>query len=630
MSEGGGASILERVTRPTVPRRRLLAEHGLAALLSLAILAPLLRPGYVLSYDLVPTPHVPFTAAVLGWGDGLPRAVPQDAVVALLTTLVPGWLVLLVALFAVVWLAVVGAARLVPTDRGLIRLVAGAAYGWNAFVAERLVIGHWGLLLGYAALPWLVRAALAAREGAYPAPVVGWGALAALTPTGGLLAAVTAAAVLCWPFRPNAAAPTDAKRPRLRLEHTDAGRPRLRLKWWALAVAALNTPWLVAGAVAAAGTGSDPNGVAAFAARAENWSGTLGALLGLGGIWNAEVVPASRTSVLAPVFTLVVLVVAGAGLAPLVRRWGRRPVGAVATVAACALLVAAAGALPGGARVLTVLVEWVPGAGLLRDGQKFLPPFALLLALCFALGVERLTTRLATRSPARPSPARPSLAAVVAAGATVAALLFPVLALPDLAWGSAGRLASVRYPADWDTVAAKLSGQTGGELVTLPFSSFRVYPWNGSRTVLDPAARYFPVDVVVEDALPVSDGAGEFLVAGESRRATAVRTALQDGRSLAVVGIRWVVVERRTPGPVPATALAGYREIWTGPDLILYEATNGALSEPVPEQRASPVRVTAVLAGYGVAVGVLLGASVLSAVGRRRRRHDSVARLAGG
>jgi hypothetical protein len=603
VSERGGASILERIARPTVPRRQLLGEHGLAALLSLAILAPLLRPGYVLSYDLVATPHVPFTAATLGWGDGLPRAVPQDAVVALLTTGLPGWLVQLVALVAAIWLAVVGAARLVPTDRVLIRLVAGAAYGWNAFVAERLVIGHWGLLLGYAALPWLVRAALAARGGANPTPVVAWGALAALTPTGGLLAAVTAAAVLCWPLPPNTDALTDAK------------RPARRLRLWALAVAALNAPWLVAGAVAAAGTGSDPNGVAAFAARAENWSGAFGALLGLGGIWNADVVPASRTSGLAPVFTLVVLVVAGAGLAPLTRAWGRRPAGAVVTVAAGALFVAAVGALPGGPRVLTALVDWVPGAGLLRDGQKFLPPYALLLAVCFALGVERLTARLAATAAGPSAPAR-----LVAVGATVAALLFPVLVLPDLAWGSAGRLATERYPADWDSVAAKLSGQTGGELVTLPFSSFRVYPWNGGRTVLDPAARYFPVDVVVEDALPVGAGAGELLVAGESRRATAVRAALQDGRSLAALGIRWIVVERRTPGPVPAAALVGYRAIWTGPDLILYEATNGTASESVPEQTASPARVSAVLAGYGVAVGVLLGALVFSAVSGRRRR----------
>ena len=590
MSERGGAPTLERVARPVLPRSWSWSEHALAAVLALALFAPLLRPGYVLSYDLVATPHTPFTPATLGWGDGLPRAVPQDAVVALLTTVFPGWLVQLVALIVVVWLAVVGAARLVPTERVLIRLVAGAAYGWNAFVAERLVVGHWGLLLGYAALPWLVRAALAARAGANPAPVVGWSALAALTPTGGLLAAVTAAVVLCWP---RGADP----------QRDAASQP---LKRWALAVAALNAPWLVAGAVAAAGSGSDPDGVAAFAARAENWSGAFGALLGLGGIWNADVVPASRTSGLAPVFTVIVLVVAGAGLAPLARRWGRRPAGAVIAVAAGALFVAAAGALPGGPRLLTALVDWVPGAGLLRDGQKFLPPYALLLAVCFALGVERLTSRLA---------------AVVAVGAAVAALLFPLLVLPDLAWGSAGRLATVEYPADWNSVAAELSGETG-ELVTLPFSAFRSYPWNGGRIVLDPAPRYFPVDVVVEDALPVGTGPGDLVVAGESRPATAVRTALRNGRSLATVGIRWIVVERRTPGQLPAAALGGYRQIWSGPDLILYEATKGAAAESVPQRRPVAPRVAAVLTGYGAAVGVLLGAFVYSVVNWRRRRRE--------
>jgi hypothetical protein len=534
-----------------------LPEHGLAAVLSLAIFAPVLRPGYVLSYDLVATPHLPFTAATLGWGDGLPRAVPQDAVVAVLTTVLPGWLVEVVALVATVWLAVAGAARLAPSERLLVRLVAGAAYGWNGFVAERLVIGHVGLLLAYGALPWLIRAALEARKGKSAAPVVGWAALSSLTPTGGLIAAVAAAVVLGWP------------------------------RWrWALAVAALNAPWIVAGAVATAGAGSDPSGVAAFAARAENWSGTLGALLGLGGIWNADVVPASRTSVLAPLFTLLVLLVAAAGWRFLEARRSLTVLGLGA------LLVAALSALPGGQSVLRALIDAVPGAGLLRDAQKFLPPFALLLSLCFALGVEQLMV-IAPRK--------------LAAGAAIAALLFPVLVLPDLAWGADGRLASSHYPADWDAVERKLGP---GELVTLPFSSFRQYPWNDDRTQLDPAARYFPVDVVVEDALPV----GEHVVAGESRRADDVRQALQAGYSLTSLGIRWILVERRTPGQVPSTALAGFKRVWAGPDLVLYENPSAGRSE------SSGARVAAVLAGYGIAIGVLAGSLVAF---RRRAWPDS-------
>ena len=38
------------------------------------------------------------------------------------------------------------------------RLVATSVMVWNPFVVERLVIGHWPVLVGYAVLPWLLLA----------------------------------------------------------------------------------------------------------------------------------------------------------------------------------------------------------------------------------------------------------------------------------------------------------------------------------------------------------------------------------------------------------------------------------------------------------------------------------------
>src|SRR5690606_7444704 len=57
-----------------------------------------------------------------------------------------------------------GAAALVPAsygpgERTAARLAAAACYAWNAYLAQRLLLGQWALLLGYAGLPWAVRAA---------------------------------------------------------------------------------------------------------------------------------------------------------------------------------------------------------------------------------------------------------------------------------------------------------------------------------------------------------------------------------------------------------------------------------------------------------------------------------------
>ena len=64
----------------------------------------------------------------------------------------------------------------------------------------------------------------------------------------------------------------------------------------------------------AAQAGVADAGVAAFAARAEPGLGTLGSLAGLGGIWNAEAVPASRTSVFAMLSVIALLTIVAIGV----------------------------------------------------------------------------------------------------------------------------------------------------------------------------------------------------------------------------------------------------------------------------------------------------------------------------
>ena len=53
--------------------------------------------------------------------------------------------------------AAAGAARLVPSRLPAARAAAAALYAWNPFLYERLLMGHWGLLVSYAALPWVAR-----------------------------------------------------------------------------------------------------------------------------------------------------------------------------------------------------------------------------------------------------------------------------------------------------------------------------------------------------------------------------------------------------------------------------------------------------------------------------------------
>ncbi len=65
-----------------------------SALLALVICLPLLGRGYVLSYDMVWVPHLDLDRPeIWGLGTGLPRAVPSDAIAALLGAVIPAAIV---------------------------------------------------------------------------------------------------------------------------------------------------------------------------------------------------------------------------------------------------------------------------------------------------------------------------------------------------------------------------------------------------------------------------------------------------------------------------------------------------------------------------------------------------------
>ncbi|MEV4089979.1 hypothetical protein AB0J43_57895, partial [Nonomuraea fuscirosea] len=133
-----------------------------SALLGLALgclaLGPALGWGFTLLQDMVFVPEPEFSPFTFGLAGGAARVVPSDAVVTALAQVLPAELVQKAILLAVFVLGCSGAALLLPSGSLGPRLVAGAFYVWNPYVAERLLIGQWALLLGYAGLPWVVRA----------------------------------------------------------------------------------------------------------------------------------------------------------------------------------------------------------------------------------------------------------------------------------------------------------------------------------------------------------------------------------------------------------------------------------------------------------------------------------------
>lgn len=531
---------------------RLGALVGLVV--GLAVLAPVLGRGFVLSYDMVFVPDPPITATVVGADGSVPRAVPTELVADLFAAVLPAQLVQQAVLLAVFVLAGAGVARLVPSLAGAV--AAALAYCWNPYVAERLVIGHWTFLLGYALLPWVLGAALAARRGASDgpggaadgarpgplAPLLLWlGAAALAGSTSALLATGTALAVLAVPGRGRRSMP----------------RVAAVLGFAVL----LNASWLVPALSRPGGVPADAGGVPAFAARADTPLGLLGSLLTLGGIWNPAAWPAGRDSVLVVVALGAVGAALALGLRPLLA--GRSGAVGLVVAAAAGFVLAGAGAVSPLDGALRWLVVQVPGGGLLRDGQKLLAPAALLVALAAGHAVAALAARRRTVPYA------------------VLLAVLPVLALPTLAWGVGGRLGPADYPPSWAALREAVAGAPPGEVASLPWTLYRRLDFAGDRVVLDPVPRLLDRRVLVDDDLVLTGRT----VRGEDARAARVTAGLAAGQPLPellrAAGVRYAVVHRGQPGSAGTeAALAGLPVRLDTADLLLVELPGAVAAAP--------------------------------------------------
>lgn len=298
-----------------------------------SLLWPFAAPGELLLRDMVVIDSPSLHLGALGFGDLPARNAPQDGVLGVLgfLALPVSWIVrilLLVSGFA-------GAYGAMKLGRAQFAAVTVAIY--NPFVVERLLQGHWSLVMA----AWLLPLIVAMRRHPRLQIVAMWAA--SLTPTGALIAAAVAIST--------------SKRRGLTILFA-------LLSW---------LPWLVPALMAPPTSG----GAMAFAVRAEAYAGTLGTALGLGGIWNAEAAPASREAGFA-VLGIVLFVVLLAGV---------RNCPPVLLALGAAGFIGCLGSwlFPD---IFAWTVSYIPGAGLFRDSHKLLT-LALPAYVAMAAGLNK-------------------------------------------------------------------------------------------------------------------------------------------------------------------------------------------------------------------------------------------------
>ena len=558
---------------------------GWTFLLVAAVLWPFASPGMPMLRDMVVPPHPALTDAAWGLGESAARAAPQDTVLALAGGFTDAGLVMRLLMLCGLTVGGVAAAELVRRvlHVGVVGQIAAVTMLlWNPFVVERLLQGQWSLVLAMALLPAVALTTIIAAPW-WRATAM---AVAGLTPTGALLAvAVAVVAARTW---------------RDRLVALGTG-------------AVVSAPWLVATVLGSGAGVADPAGAAAFAARAERWVGTLGAVAGLGGIWNRQAVPVARETGPAAlaVVALLALFVVGARMA-----WGSRArpgsshsalIGArrrLIVLAVSSVIVVAALATPPGISLMEWALETVPGAGLLRDAQKWVALAVPGYVVLAAAGAETVARQIPDH--------RRWLAALFAVTVIIAAV-------PDLPRAVAPVKPVAPWPG-WSAVSG-IVAMDDTAVAVLPAGPYRIID---GRPTYDPAVKTLPAPVLATGDLVVSGVA----VGGEGSTSATVEKTLLDAPDHAIDVLRahgagWVLVEN-SPGEMGDSerVLSRLEVVYSDEHLTLHRVP-GAIERPERADRTLAwiaLLAWAAMALAGPVRGLLPGTGrARSAAGTRAR-----------
>ncbi|MFV0462366.1 MAG: hypothetical protein ACK5MP_04075 [Nostocoides sp.] len=544
-------------------------------IVTVLLLGPGLAPGYLWYRDLVIVPQAPLNAGLLGLWTMTPRTVPSDALVAVASHLVPGWVVEKGILVLVLVLLGWGTGRLVGPSR-LTQVAVAVAVLWNPFVTERLAMGQWVVLVGAAGLPWMLAQLARALSGDRRASpgltlAVVAGALGGALAWLGLAVAAVGAAGGWWVVRGR------------RCGRSERGVfVRLGVVFGATAL-----PWSVPGLLG--GHQAGEAGLTVFRPSADLPLGLMASVLTGGGVWNAEAVPTGRDSVVGAIVAVVLLALAALGW--VVR--GRRPDVAGAPggrVTDLPIVLAGAGIasllaalLPSVGPVAEGLAH-LPGGGLFRDGQRLLGAWVVLLAV--GVGYAAATAR-------RFFPHAPIGAAIV---------VLPLLSVPGAAWGLGGSLTSQSIPASFQAAADVIESGPPGSVAVQPFQAYRRYAWNGERTSYTPWPRLLDRPVAAYAALVVSTPEGLVEIPGEDRYADRVGASLTGpsaASDLRGLGVRFVLSDDPTVEPPPGLVPV---------PLPLVNEMGGATAQPIAVwQVPGPVHDGAIAAYQPPAIAILLG-----------------------
>ncbi len=498
-----------------------IAGASIYLLVAVAIFAPLLASGFIVTLDMIFVPHIP-----------MPNSITSSylfhAALHILSIVIPAHILEKIVLVSAMLLAAFGMHRLLRKlqPEGNMSMwgvvVASIFFAVNPFTYERYMAGQYAVLLGYALLPWLTN--IMVQFGRAPSfgksvrlgliiTLIGIVSIHTLADVTVLVAA--AAAVALWHHR---------------------GAVRGYVQWGGVAAIitiVLSSYWLVPLLLGYGATSQTINSftgadTSAFATTGANPAVRIFEMLRLEGFWaeahNLFLLPQDVTKL----WGLLALIIIAVVVYGTVRAWRRHPRLLLTLGGSAAIgLVLAAGVLGGWAAHVPLL------AGL-REPQKLVALVALYYAVSLAFGVNALA-KIAREQ-----------GTIIWSISRIAFIAVPLLLTRVMLGGFGGQLVPRQYPAEWVTAKAQLDADPAAyQTLALPWHQYMSFAFAG-RIIANPLPLYFERPMIVSTNPELSGASGGAQDAAQVAigRLLAQKNSAAVAATLAQYHVKYVVVAK--------------------------------------------------------------------------------------
>jgi hypothetical protein len=508
----------------TERHKQLIIRCAVYCGLALVVMLPLLRPGFILTLDMVFAPKITIPESANGtqyifWG-----------ILHVLNFVLSSGAIQKIILFGILFLSGFGMHRFLQKI-GPKSLVNGWQWGCyfggtlfmiNPFAYSRFMAGQFTVLLGYALIPFFATAFIrfcsrpSRRTAAW---LVAWVSLTAIISlhTLGILA-IIAVAISCMTA--------------LKVYKVIPWRKAF-IKWGLAALAVIvviNSYWLIP---ALLGKGTTAEIVSSFSSSDQQAFATdpgklglFGNVLALQGFWgeskNLFLVPADTQSWwLMPIILLWSLVLFGIYTSYKSRRSVSITLLAIIIIGAC-LAIGTAGTFV--APFNEFLVRHVPFFAGYREPQKFVALIVFGYSYFGAVAIARIAVWLQQHKYEQ-----------YVSSAMIVLLLVPLLCSSLMVWGFRGQLRAADYPVQWYAMRDMLGGSCKDDckVLFLPWHLYMRYDFAG-RIVANPSQKFFGNQIVASND-PELKGAAAYRTSEDQRviGGTILPTAEQGDKNMA-------------------------------------------------------------------------------------------------